>query len=147
MSKVKYLFKNHFVEVMGFVAILVIIILISYLKMFKKTFTCEMKSSEDNVKVYQKYVVKQSNNKLKKISYYYEATSPDKKTRNKISEFYNDMISKKKDALSDNDITLTYKDNKLVLKYDLTEFDKDNDSYKSAKAFIKSAKAVGFKCK
>ena len=54
MNKVIEFTKNHFVEVLGFTAILVIIILISYLKMYKKTFVCELRTTEGTSKIYQK---------------------------------------------------------------------------------------------
>ena len=140
--------KNHFVEVVGFIAIFLIIILISYLKIFKKTFTCEMKTTEGSSKIYEKYIIKQSNNKLKNINYYYSATTPDKSTRKKVTEFYKNIISENEDKLFNNDIKLSYKNDKLVLSYDINLDEvKNNKVYKNASTFVKSVKASGFTCK
>lgn len=148
MSKVMNFVRNHFVEVIGFISIFLIIILISYLRIFRKTFTCELKEKEGKATIYQRYVVKQSNNKLKSIGYYYRATTPDKKEKKKIAEFYKSMISENKDKIYDNNIVLKYNDDRLILSYsiDLNEV-KNNDVYKSASSFVKSVKASGFKCK
>ena len=148
MNKVIEFTKNHFVEVLGFAAILVIIILISYLKMYKKTFVCELRTTEGTSKIYQKYTIKQTNNKLKSIHYYYRAKTPDSKTKKEMSNFYHSMISENEDKLFENDIKLTFKDDKLVLSYDLNLKElKNNKNYKKASRFIKSVKANGFACK
>ena len=148
MNKVIEFTKNHFVEVLGFTAILVIIILISYLKMYKKTFVCELRTTEGTSKIYQKYTIKQTNNKLKSIHYYYRAKTPDSKTKKEMSNFYHSMISENEDKLFENDIKLTFKDDKLVLSYDLNLKElKNNKNYKKASRFIKSVKANGFACK
>ena len=141
MNKVIEFTKNHFVEVLGFTAILVIIILISYLKMYKKTFVCELRTTEGTSKIYQKYTIKQTNNKLKSIHYYYRAKTPDSKTKKEMSNFYHSMISENEDKLFENDIKLTFKDDKLVLSYE------NNKNYKKASTFIKNIKASGFTCK
>lgn len=148
MNKILNFTKNHFVEVVGFIAILLIIILISYLKIFKKTFICEMKTTEGSSKVYQKYTIKQSNNKLKQISYYYRATTPDKNVRKQVSEFYQSIINEHEDKLFNNDIKMSFKDDKLVLSYDIDLNEvKHNKVYKNASTFVKSVKASGFTCK
>ena len=148
MNKVIEFTKNHFVEVLGFTAILVIIILISYLKMYKKTFVCELRTTEGTSKIYQKYTIKQTNNKLKSIHYYYRAKTPDSKTKKEMSNFYHSMISENEDKLFENDIKLTFKDDKLVLSYDLNLKElKNNKNFKKASRFIKSVKANGFTCK
>lgn len=148
MNKVIEFTKNHFVEVLGFTAILVIIILISYLKMYKKTFVCELRTTEGTSKIYQKYTIKQTNNKLKSIHYYYRAKTPDSKTKKEMSNFYHSMISENEDKLFENDIKLTFKDDKLVLSYDLNLKElKNNKNYKKASRFINSVKANGFTCK
>lgn len=148
MNKILNFTKNHFVEVVGFIAILLIIILISYLKIFKKTFICEMKTTEGSSKVYQKYTIKQSNNKLKQISYYYRATTPDKNVRKQVSEFYRSIINEHEDKLFNNDIKMSFKDDKLVLSYDIDLNEvKHNKVYKNASTFVKSVKASGFTCK
>lgn len=148
MNKVINFTKNHFVEVLGFTAILIIIILISYLKMFKKSFVCEMRTTEGSSKIYQKYTIKQTNNKLKKIHYYYRAKTPDKKTKKEMSEFYRNMINENEDKLFENDIKLTFKDDMLVLSYDINLKElKNNKNYKKASTFIRNIKASGFTCK
>ena len=55
MNKVIDFTKNHFVEVVGFAAILLIIIFISYLKTYKKSYVCELRTTEGTSKIYQKY--------------------------------------------------------------------------------------------
>lgn len=148
MNKVIEFTKNHFVEVLGFTAILIIIILISYLKMYKKSFVCELRTTEGSAKIYQKYTIKQTNNKLKSIHYYYRAKTPDSKTKKELSEFYHNMISENEDKLFENDIKLTFKDDMLVLSYDLNLKElKNNKNYKKASTFIKNVKASGFTCK
>ena len=148
MEKIKEFTKEHFVEVLGFLGIFLLIIIITYLKMFQKTFTCEMNSKEGNSKVYQKYIVKQSNNKLKSINYYYKATTPDAKTKKQVSEFYSKIIQNNKEKIFNNDMRLKFDGDKIIFSYnlDLDEV-KNNDVYKSASSFIKSAKASGFTCK
>lgn len=148
MKKILEFTKNHFVEVIGFVTILLVIILISYLKVFKKTFVCEMKTTEGKSKIYQKYTIKQSNNKLKNISYYYRATTPDKEVRKQVTEFYKNILSEHEDALFNNDVRMSYKNDKLILSYDIDLNEvKHNKVYKNASTFVKSVKASGFSCK
>lgn len=148
MSKVSSFIKNHFVEVIGFLAILFIIILISYLKVFKKTFTCELTKKEGKATIYQRYIVKQSNNNLKGINYYYRASTPDKKERKRISDFYNKMIEGNEKEFYDNNITLKFNGETITLSYDINlDVVKDNKVYKNARTYIKNIKSVGFKCK
>lgn len=148
MKKIIEFSKNHFVEVVGFIAIFLIIILISYLKVFKKTFVCEMRTTEGSSKIYQKYTIKQSNNKLKQISYYYRATTPDKNVRKQVTEFYKAILNEHEDALFNNDIRMSYKNDKLILSYDIDLDEvKHNKVYKNASTFVKSVKASGFTCK
>ena len=147
MGNIKEFTKNHFVEVIGFISILLIIILISYLKVFKKTFVCEMRTTEGKSKIFQKYTITQSNNKLKQISYYYRATTPDKDTKKQVTEFYKNIINEHEDKIFNNDIRLSYKDNKLILSYDIDLNEvKHNKVYKNASTFVKSVKASGFSC-
>lgn len=148
MNKLVEFTKNHFIEVVGFIAILLIIILISYLKLFKKTFVCEMRTTEGSAKILQKYEIKQTNNKLKKVSYYYRASSPDKKVRKQVSDFYNELINNHEEKLFNNDIRMSFKDGKLILSYDIDLKElKNNEVYKNASTFVKSLKASGFTCK
>lgn len=148
MNKFIEFTKNHFVEVLGFTAILIVIILISYLKMYKKSFVCEQKTTEGTSKIYQKYTIKQKNNKLKSIHYYYRAKTPDSKTKKEMSNFYQSMINENEDKLFENDIKLTFKDDMLVLSYDINLKElKNNKNYKKASTFIKNIKASGFTCK
>lgn len=148
MNKLVEFTKNHFIEVVGFIAILLIIILISYLKLFKKTFVCEMRTTEGSAKILQKYEIKQTNNKLKKVSYYYRASSPDKKVRKQVSGFYNELINNHEEKLFNNDIRMSFKDGKLILSYDIDLKElKNNEVYKNASTFVKSLKASGFTCK
>ena len=148
MNKIMTFTKNHFIEVMGFVAILLVIILISYLRLFKKTFVCELKTTEGKSKIYQKYTIKQTNNNLKSINYYYKATTPDKKTRKQVTEFYQTIVKDHEEKLFNNEIHLFYNKEKLIFSYDLDlEELEGNKVYKSASSFVKSVKASGFKCK
>lgn len=148
MSKITEFVKNYFVEVVGFIAILLIIILISYLKVFKKTFVCELKTTEGSSKIYQKYTIKQTNNKLKKITYYYKASTPDKKIKKQVTEFYQNIVTNHEEKLFNNEIHMFYEDGKLILSYDIDLDEvKDNEVYKNARTFVKSVKASGFTCK
>ena len=72
--------------------------------MYKKTFVCELRTTEGTSKIYQKYTIKQTNNKLKSIHYYYRAKTPDSKTKKEMSNFYHSMISENEDKLFENDI-------------------------------------------
>ena len=148
MNKVLDYCKNHFVETIGFIVIIVLIFFISYLKYYRKTFTCDITTSDDSVKVYQKYNIKQKNNKIKKITYYYEVKSPNKEQMNQINKFYEQLIEENKDDLYDNHIMMKYKNKKLVLYYEISSNEiKKEDLYKSTRHFVKSLKASGFKCK
>lgn len=148
MNKVIDFTKNHFVEVVGFAAILLIIIFISYLKTYKKSYVCELRTTEGTSKIYQKYTIKQKNNKLKKIHYYYRAKTPDKKTKKQMSDFYHNMINENEDKLFENDIKLTFKNDMLVLSYDINLKElKNNKNYKKASTFVRNVKASGFTCK
>ena len=148
MDKIKEFTKNHFVEVVGFLAIVVLIILITYLRTFQKTYTCVKKSKEDNSKIYQKYIVKQTNNKIKNINYYYEVTTPDANTKRKVSEFYRKLLQGNEEKIFRNEMKLKFDGERLIFSYDVDLDEvKNNDSYKSASSFIKSAKASGFSCK
>lgn len=148
MEKFKEFTKEHFVEVIGFLSIFLLIIIITYLKTFQKTYTCEMYSKEDGSKIYQRYIVKQTNNRLKNINYYYTATTPNAKTKRKVSEFYRTLISGNEEKIFKNEMKLKFDGNKIVFSYDIDLDEvKNNDAYKSASTFIKSAKASGFTCK
>lgn len=140
--------KNHFVETVGFIGVLIIIILVSYLKYFRKTFVCEQMIKENGSKVYQKYEIKQKNNSIKSISYYYKANTPNKKEKEKIQEFYKSMITDNKKKIFDNNITLKYSDGVLILKYNISSKEiKTNKNYKSTKTLVNKLKASKFTCK
>ena len=148
MDKIKSFTKEHFVEVLGFLGVLLLIIIITYLKTFQKTYTCEKKSNEDGSKIYQRYIVKQSNNRLKNINYYYTATTPNAKTKRKVSEFYRTLINGNEERIFKNEMKLKFDGNKIIFSYDIDLDEvKNNDAYKKASTFIRSAKASGFTCK
>jgi hypothetical protein len=148
MDKIKEFTKNHFVEVIGFLGIIFLIIVITYLKMFQKTFTCELKTKEDNSKIYQRYILKQSNNKIKSINYYYTVTTPDAGTKRKVSEFYRQLLQGNEEKIFRNEMKLKFDGEKLIFSYDIDLDEvKGNSAYKSASSFVKSAKASGFTCK
>lgn len=148
MKKVINYVKGHFVETVGFIVIIFLIIFISYLKFYKKTFTCELTTKDGNVKVYQNYKIKQKNNHIKSISYYYKVTSPSKTEIEQISNFYKNLINENEDMLYESNINLVYKKNKLVLSYDISDKEiKNNKIYKSTRTLIGNLKASKFTCK
>ena len=148
MNKVSSFIKNHFVEVIGFAGILVLILLISYLKLFKKTFVCEISEVDNSSKIYQKYTIKQTNNKLKTVEYYYSVSNPNMKIKKQVTDFYNNLIEDNYDKVFKNDIKLRSKDNKLVLRYNIDVKEaKNNKSFKNASTLVRNLKASGFTCK
>ena len=92
MKKIINLIKEHFVEFVGFNAILILIIFISYLKFYKKTYVCESNKIVDNVKISEKFILKQKNNKIKTIDYTYKAKL-NKKTKIDYMKYYNNAVS------------------------------------------------------
>lgn len=148
MKKFREFIRAHFVEVVGFTGIFFLILIISYLKVFHKTFICEQRITEGNSKIYQKYTIKQTNNKLKSINYYYSVTTPDSKTKKQVTEFYNNLITNSDATMFNSGVKLKYNGDKMILSYDIDLNEvKDNAAYKSASSFVKSAKASGFTCK
>ena len=148
MNKVNSFIKNHFVEVIGFTSILFIILLISYLKVFKKTFICEVSEVDNSSKIYQKYTIKQINNKLKTVEYYYSVSNPNTKIKKQVTDFYNTLVNDDYDKVLKNDIRLRSKDNNLVLTYNIDVKEaKNNKSFKNASTLVKNLKASGFTCK
>lgn len=148
MKKVLSYMKEHFVETIGLIVIILLVIFISYLKFYKKTFTCDHTGSDGNVKVYEKYIIEQKKNNIKEIKYKYEVTSPSKSNVKEIYKFYEELIDKNPGVISKNYINLKYKDNKLTMIYKLSGDDlKENDNYKSTKHLVKVLKASGFTCK
>ena len=68
--------------------------------------------------------------------------------KKEMSKFYQSMIAENEDKLFENDIKLTFKDDMLVLSYDINLKElKNNKNYKKASTFIKNIKASGFTCK
>ena len=148
MNKVSSFIKNHFVEVIGFTSILFIILLISYLKVFKKTFICEISEVDNSSKIYQKYTIKQINNKLKTVEYYYSVSNPNAKIKKQVTDFYNTLVNDNYDKVLKNDVRLRSKDNNLVLTYNIDVKEaKNNKSFKNASTLVKNLKASGFTCK
>lgn len=145
MKKIIYLIKDHFVEFIGFNVILVLIISITYLKLYKKTYVCESTKMVDNVKITEKYVLKQKNNKIKTIDYTYKAKL-NKETKIDYMKYYNNAV---KEVLNEFDeVKTSYKNNTVYVSYTLKGEDvKSNKSYKNARVFLKNVKASGFTCK
>ena len=148
MQKVISYAKEHFVETIGLAVIIVLVIFISYLKFYRKTYTCTSKETDSSVTVYQRYVIKQKRNKIKYVGYKYVVTSPSKEQVKQISAFYEDLIEKNPDIKTDNFVTLKYKGNKLTLSYIITQDElEENEMYKSTRHLVKVLKASGFTCK
>lgn len=148
MDNIKNIFKNHFVEVVGFIAIFILITFILFLKYYKKTYVCESNKEVDGAKIYEKYTIHQKNNNIKSIDYLYEAKLPSSRNKKAITTFYNEMIQEVNNNVFEGEINLKYKKNKIVLEYTLTKEDiKDNKAYKSARVFMRNIKSNDFKCK
>lgn len=148
MENIKNLFKNHFVEVVGFLAILALIIFITFLKYYNKTFVCESNKEVDGAKIYEKYVIHQKNNNISTIDYLYEAKLPTSENNKAAKKIYNDLIKDINNNIFEGEVNLKYKKNKMILEYTLTKDDfKDNKAYKTARIFMRNIKSNNFKCK
>ena len=148
MKKVLEFIKEHFVETIGLIVILVLIIFISYLKMYKKTYVCTQNGKDNGIAIYQKYEIKQKRNKINSISYKYELTSNNKDALTQVTNMYKEMIKNNSKVIADNSLDLKYNDNKLTLTYKINKKEiNDNEMYKSTRHFVKLLKASGFTCK
>ena len=148
MKNILRFIKEHFVETIGLIVILVLIVFISYLKMYKKTYVCTQNGVDSGIKVYQKYEIKQKRNNIKSISYKYELTSDNKEALSEVTNMYKEMIKNNSKVIEDNSLDLKYSDNKLILTYKINKKEiNDNEMYKSTRHFVKLLKASGFTCK
>ena len=137
--------KNHFIEVVGFTVIIVLVVLITYLRLYKKTYTCQSIKHIDGAKIYEKFVIKQKNNKIKSIDFSYKAKLATM-SKEDFKALYNSAVN---EVLSDfENVETSYKNNTIYVSYTLTYDDiKDNKAYKTARTFMKNIKANGFSCK
>jgi len=148
MKKVLVFVKNHFVEVVGFMIIFILIILISYLKYFRKTFKCTVSKNVDGVQIKEKYIIKQKNNHIKTIDYNYVADLSNITNKSLVLTSYKQIMDGIDSKSFGKKPKLSYEDNKIKLSYQLDEYDiADKDSYRTARVFIKNIKSSGFKCK
>ena len=149
MNKVMTFIRNYFVEVVGFLVIMALIILISFLKFDRKTFNCKLTHTDDGVKITESYVVKQKNNHIKTIDYKYIASPSDKSANKKaLIGYYKDIVENVNKSDFNIDMDLTYKKGKIYLEYTLTSDDiKDLKEYKTTRKFIRNIKSNGFTCK
>ena len=147
MKNILVFIKNHFVEVVGFAIIFVLIVLISYLKYFRKTFNCSLEKNVDGIKIKESYVIKQKNNSINTITYKYTADLTGVKNKTLIQGTYQQMMSGIDDNTFGKRPKLVYEGNKIKLSYELDRSDiKGKKAYKSARVFLKNIKASGFKC-
>lgn len=149
MSKVVHYIKEHIVEFIGFIVIIFLINLITFIRFYSRTYICTKSETVHGIKTSEKYEVSQKNNHIKLIHYELETTFLNKKSAPNILDVYTNTLSDiKSTSLNDNNTKLKYHNNKLFLSYDLSAYDiKDNKAYRSTKVFIRNVKSSGFKCK
>ena len=144
MKKIIDVFKNHFVEIVGFIIILILIVVITYLKFYKHTYTCELKSENNGASTFEKYTIYQKNNHINKISYYYKVTASSKEERKELTKFYNELLKENKN----NNVSLSFENDVLTLKYNVSKDKLNKDkNYKNAKTVIRNLKSDKFICK
>jgi len=149
MSKVIHYIREHLVEFIGFIVVIFLINLITFIRFYSRSYVCTKSETVHGIKTIEKYEVTQRNNHIKKIHYDLETTFLNKKSAPNILDVYTSTLSDiKSTSLNDNNTKLKFFKNKLYLSYDLTDEDiKDNKAYRTTKVFIRNIKSTGFKCK
>lgn len=148
MKKVLDNVKNHIVETIGLLVIVFLIIFISFLKTYKKTYVCTYLSSDRGVRTYQEYIIHQKNNNIKDIEFTYKVNSSNEEAIKQIANIYNEMIKENEDVIEENSLDLKYSKNKIIFTFKISGNElKSNDTYKSARHFVKLLKASKFTCK
>lgn len=148
MNKVVDYIKTHKVESIGFLVIMIIILLVTYLKNFNRQFECVKENKFDGSVIKEKYLIKQRNNNVLSISYDLVSTNSSKETISSLSELYREIIKKQNEISLDNNVHLDINKKIVSLSYDVSEQEiNSNDNYKKASKLIKRLENNKFVCK
>lgn len=148
MNKVVDYIKTHKVELIGFLVIMIIILLVTYLKNFNRQFECVKENKFDGSVIKEKYLIKQRNNNVLSISYELVSINSSKETISSLSELYREIIKKQNEISLDNNVHLDINKKIVSLSYDVSKQEiNNNDNYKKASKLIKRLENNKFVCK